>query len=136
SKAYILIDVASHTAGEVSFLSAAEPEAPMRLIAPREPDHEYDVDHAGDRFWIRTNSGGRNFRVVTAPVADPRRENWEEVVPHREEVMVEDLQLFAGHAVLREREGALPHLRILDTASGESHRISMPEPVYALLPEP
>lgn len=136
SRAFVFVDVASHTAGEVHYLSAAEPEAPMRLIAPREPEHEYDVDHAGDRFWIRTNSGGRNFRVVTAPVADPRRENWEEVVPHRDDVMIEDLQLFAGHAVLREREDALPQLRVLDLGAGASRRISMPEPVYALLPEP
>jgi oligopeptidase B len=65
-------------------------------IAPREDEHEYDIAHHGDRFYIRTNSGGRNFRLMSAPIADPRRENWTEVLGHRPDVMLEGMDFFKG----------------------------------------
>lgn len=132
SRAYLFAGAESHTSSEVRYLAAGEPSGLLRLLAPREAEHEYSVDHRGDRFYIRTNSGGRNFRVVTVPVADPRRERWEELIPHSDAVMIEGLELFSGHAVLREREGGLPHLRILDLGSGASHRVAFDEPVYTL----
>jgi oligopeptidase B len=134
SRAYLLFGSASLTATEIRTLRASEPEATPQVIAAREPEHEYDVDHRAGRFYIRTNSGGRNFRLVTAPVEDPRRENWEEIVPHREAVMLEGIALFAGHAVLREREEGLPQLRILDRRSGASQRVAFPEPAYTVSP--
>jgi len=72
----------------------------------REHEHEYDVDHHGELFYIRTNSGGRNFRLVSAPAADPRRESWKEVIPHRPSVMLEGMAFFAHHYVLLDRETA------------------------------
>src|SRR5262249_41744042 len=80
---------------------------------PREKDHEYDVDHGGDFFYIRTNGGGRrNFRLVRTPVADPRPERWEELIPHRENVMLEEFDVFVGHHVVHEREDGLIRLRV------------------------
>jgi len=134
SGAYLLLRSASHTASEVRYLPAAEPEGAWKLIAPREPMREYDVDHHGDRFYIRTNDKGRNFRLVSAPVSDPRTENWKEVVPHRSDVMLEGVEFFARHYVLRERENGLPHLRVTDLRTGQSHRIEFPEPAYAVFP--
>jgi oligopeptidase B len=92
------------------------------------------VDHRGDLFYIRTNSGGRNFRLVTAPAADPRRENWKEIVPHREDVMLQGVNLFAEYTVLIEREAGLPHIRVTDERTKQSHRIAFPEPVYSAFP--
>ena len=87
------------------------------MISPREKDHEYDVDHRGDLFYIRTNKGCRNFRVVTAPVADPGQANWKELLPYRAGVMARGLDLFAGHAVVLEREDGLPRIRVIDLAT-------------------
>jgi oligopeptidase B len=131
SRAFVMAASRSFTSGEYRWLPAGEPHAAWRLIAPRERDHEYDVDHGGDRFWIRTNGGGRrNFRLVTAPVDDPRPERWTEVLAHRDDVMLEDLDVFARHVVVHEREDGLIRLRVLRLADGASHHVSFPEPTY------
>jgi oligopeptidase B len=130
SRAFLFLSSDSHTASEVRFLPAGSPEAAWRLIAERLPEHEYEVDHHGDRFYIRSNRTGRNFALFAAPVADPRPENWQEVVAHRPQVMLAGMEFFAGHSVLLEREDGLPHLRVTDLRTGEAHRITFPEPVY------
>ncbi len=131
SKAYLFLGSGSHTASEVRYLAADRPEGEWKVVAEREPEHEYGVDHHGEQFFIRTNQGARNFRLVSAPVRDPQKKNWKEIVPHRPEVMLEGMSFFAGHYVLTEREGGLPQLRITDMRSGQSHRVTFPEPVYA-----
>jgi oligopeptidase B len=134
SRALVIALSASHTTTEASFLRADEPEAAWRLVAPREAEHEYDVDHCGDRLFIRTNRGGRNFHLVTAPLTDPGPSSWTELVPHRSDVMVEGVELFAHHAVLLEREHGLPHFAIRDLRSGETHRVAFPEATYSAAP--
>lgn len=132
SRDYIIAASESHTASEVRALLAREPLGDFRLIAPRVKDLEYEVDHRGDLFYISTNDKGRNFRVVAAPVSDPRSENWKEVVPHRTDVMVTGIDAFADHLVLWEREDGLPRLAIIDLSTNASHRIEFPEPVYSV----
>jgi oligopeptidase B len=134
SDRYLLLASDSHTANEVRYLEAVTPAGEWKLIQPREIDHEYDVDHHGDRFYIRTNSGARNFRLVSAPVASPGKANWTEVVPHRPNVMLAGMSFFSNHYVLMEREDALPHVRVTDLRSGRSHRVAMPEAVYSVFP--
>ncbi|HKQ58753.1 MAG TPA: S9 family peptidase [Candidatus Eisenbacteria bacterium] len=131
SRAYIFLETESHTASEVRVLPADRPADAFRLIAAREKDHEYYIEHHGDRFFIRTNQGAPNFRLVSAPVADPGKAHWTEVLPHRKDVMLSGMTFFANHYVLVEREGGLPQLRITDFRSGASHRIAFPEPVYS-----
>jgi oligopeptidase B len=130
SKAYIFLTSASHTASEVRYLPADRPAESFRLIAAREKDHEYYVEHHGDRFFIRTNQGAPNFRLVSAPVSDPGKPHWQEVIPHRPDVMLTGLTMFADYYVRSEREGGLPQLTVTDFRSGASHRIAFPEPVY------
>ena len=134
SHAYLLMTSASHTASEVRYLPATQPEGEWRVVAAREPLHEYEVDHRGDRFYIRTNSGGRNFRLVSAPASDPGKENWTEVIPHRPSVMLEGMDFFANYYVLLEREDGLQRLRVADLRTGQWHRIEFPEPAYAASP--
>jgi oligopeptidase B len=134
SRRYLVMTAESHTTSEARFLAADAPAGEWRIIAPRRAEHEYAVDHHGDVFYIRTNDAGRNFRVVTAPVSDPRPENWREVVPHRDDVMIQGMYVFAGHLVLHELDGGLPHFRVIEIATGESHRVSFPEPAYAAFP--
>jgi oligopeptidase B len=135
SRRFLLIASGSHTASEWRFVPADEPTSKPALIQPREKDHEYDVEHRGDLFYIRTNQGCRNFRVVTAPVAKPGRENWKEIVPCRDDVMVAGIDLFASYSVLYEREDGLPRLSVTDLATGSTHRVEFPEAVYAVFPE-
>ena len=124
----------SHTTSEIAFLPAEEPTAAWRLVAEREQDHEYDVEHRGDELFIRTNDRGRNFRVVRAPLASPGRGSWKEVIAHRDDVMVEGLDVFEGFYVVLEREMGLPHVRIERFDAGASDRIAVSEPVYAIYP--
>ncbi len=132
SMKYIFLECASLTTTEMRYLPANAPEGELTLIAPRESQQEYYADHGGDLFYIRTNDRGRNFRVVTAPVASPDRESWKEIIPHSEEIMRSGLEVFAGHYVVQEREKGLGQLRVVDVRTGESHRIDFPEPVYAV----
>ena len=134
SRRFLILNVGSLTASEVRYLSADQPDGVWKLITPRRPDHEYDVEHHGDFFYIRSNDEGRHFRLVKAPLDDPAEARWEEVVPHRAEVMLEGHFLFARHYVLFEREGGLPHLRITDLRNGQSHRVTFPEAVYSAFP--
>jgi len=131
SRAFLFAASRSFTSAEARFAPASAPAGPWTLLAAREKEHEYDVDHGGDFFYVRTNGGGlRNFRLVRVPVADPRRERWEELIPHREEVMLEDVDVFARHYVLREREDGLERLRVVALADGASHHVEFPEPTY------
>jgi len=103
-------------------------------IAPRVQDREYYVDHRRGEFWIRVNDTGRNFRLVTAPVATPDPSHWTEVVPHRDEVMLTNVECFAHHVVLTEREHALPQITVLEPEQGRSRRVSFPEVAYTVGP--
>jgi oligopeptidase B len=131
---YVFRGAFSHTTSEIGFLSASDPAGTWRLVAERKQDHEYDVMHRGGDFLIRTNDSGRNFRVVRAPVDDPRPSSWQELVAHRDGVMVETLDVFEDFYVLLERETGLPYIRVLQFVDGASHRVAIDEPVYSLHP--
>jgi oligopeptidase B len=144
SGAFLLLTIASHTTSEVRFLPTAQPTADFHVIAAREDNHEYYADHhsgspgdaSGGIFYIRTNSGGRTFRLVTARVDDPYRDSWEELIPNRPDVMLASAQAFSSHLVLLEREGGLPYLAIAGLTKTPNdqfvsvHRIEFSEPVY------
>jgi oligopeptidase B len=141
---FLLLTSVSHTTSEVRFLPAGQPAGEFQVIAAREDNHEYYADHhpgpvdgaTGGVFYIRTNSGGRTFRLMSASVADARRESWREIIPNRAEVMLAAAAAFHTHLVLFEREGGLPYLRIVDLTSSSpnalaaSHRIEFNEPAY------
>ena len=137
SRAFLFAASRSFTSAEIRYRPAAGGDVPWRLLHAREPDHEFDVVHGGDFFYLRTNGGGfRNFRLVRAPVSDPRPARWEELIPHREDVMLEDVDVFAEHYVTHEREDGLVRLRVTEIASGASHRVEFPETAYEIDPEP
>jgi len=144
SGAFLLLTIASHTTSEVRYLPADQPQADFRTIAHREDTHEYYADHhpgpqggrPGGIFYIRTNSTGRTFRLMTVSVEDPRQKFWREVIPTRPNVMLASADVFESHLVICEREDGLPYLRIVDLphstpdALVASHRIEFAEPAY------
>ncbi|MGD0830857.1 MAG: S9 family peptidase [Terracidiphilus sp.] len=137
--AYIVMESASHTTTESWVLPAAEPESAFTVISARRDEHEYSIDHRSGLWFIRTNDKGRNFRLVSAPIATPGREHWRELIPHREGVMLEEVDLFAGFFIACEREDGLPRLRVWQF-SGEGPQaarageIAFPEPAYSAQP--
>ncbi|HXI23861.1 MAG TPA: S9 family peptidase [Pyrinomonadaceae bacterium] len=130
-KAVILLGAYSKTSTEFQYIPANDPNATWKVILPRQADHEYDVDHRGDLFYIRTNKGAKNFRVVTAPVSDPSEKNWKEFVAHRPAVKIDGIDLFADNAVLSEWENGLEQIEIVNFKNDQRHRIAFPEPVYS-----
>jgi oligopeptidase B len=134
SKAYIFLYAGSHTTSEARYIPADQPMAEFQIMEPRKQGVEYYPDHNGDFFYIRVNDTGRNFRLVKTPVSHPRSANWQEVMPQRANVMLDDTDFFKNYYVLGERENGLPQLRVVDLASGQSRRIDFPEPAYSSYP--
>jgi oligopeptidase B len=131
-KSYLLVNSRSSLTTEVRYIPSEDPSDAGRVILPREKDHEYHVDHRDGLFYIITNKDAKNFRLVTAPVNDPRPANWKEVIPHRSDVLLERIDLFEKHGVVAERENGLPKLRVIDFAKDQSTPIDFPEPAYAV----
>lgn len=129
-KKMILIASGSKTSTEYLYIPADSPTDAPKVILPREANHEYSVDHRDGLFYIRTNQGAKNFRLVTAPVANPGKANWKEIIEHRPAVKIDDIDLFANHLVVSELEGGLQHVRITNLKTNKSHRLTFPEPVY------
>ncbi len=136
---FLVMESASHTTTESWVLPASEPEGVFTVISPRQDEHEYSIDHRNGLWFIRTNDRGRNFRLVTAPAAASSRENWSELIPHRDSVMIEEVDLFAGFFIACEREDGLPRLRLWRfTGNGpeaaRAGEIAFPEPAYSAHP--
>ena len=130
SRDFLVWQTGSLTSSEVRILPASQPTGEWTLVSARVPEREYDVEHHGNRLYIRVNDKGRNFRLVWAPVSDPSERNWTEIVPHRADVMLEGVEAFRNHIVLSERRNALAEINVTDVRTGASHKIAFPEPVY------
>ena len=133
---YLIAEAASHTTSEQWFLAADDPTASFQCIEPRRDNVEYYADHREGYFFIRVNDKGRNFRLVTTAVAMCGREYWLEVLPHCDDVMLEDVDLFRDFYVACERFQGLPRLRIVDLKHEKTsvREISFPEPTYTATP--
>ena len=132
SKRYLLARLKSNTTTEIHYLDADRPGGTFTLMVPRTQDMEYYAAHHGERFLIRTNHEAKNFRVMAAPVADPSLENWREMIPHREDVLVEGLSVFENHLVVHERRNGLERIRISNAENSDVHYVKFDEPVYSL----
>jgi oligopeptidase B len=132
SNAYIMISIRSMVTSEVSFLSADRPTDPFQIIQPRSIGVEYRVTHHGDDFYITTNEEAINFKLMKTPVGKPERENWQTVIPHREDIYLLDTEAFIDHLVIDEMVAGIPQLRVHKFSTGAEHYISFPEPVYGL----
>ena len=133
SRRFCIIAGGDHDTSEQWLLDLTSPDAAPRLVAPREKGVRYDVADRGDALFILTNSGGAiDFRIVTAPLADPAPANWRELVPHRPGTYILGIELFAGHLVRLERTNALPSIVIRELGGGGEHVIAFDETAYSL----
>ncbi len=132
SKKFLVVVSAHVLTTEYRILEADDPERELRVLVPREHNHEYSARHHGDHFFILTNKGAPSFRLVKAPVEAPSFENWKEVVAHREGVILEDLEVFRDFLVLVERREGLRRIRVIPWNGEGEHEISFDEPAYAV----
>lgn len=128
---YICIDVGATTMTELRCAPAADPDT-FTVLAPRERDVEYHADHLGDRWVIRTNAdGASNFKLVTAPDGSTSRKDWSDWVAHRDDVFIEDFELFDGFTAIAERSGGLERIRLLGSDSSEEY-VKADEDAYSM----
>ncbi len=128
---YLLLTFFSHSTSEARFLLASQPEADFTIIQPRQHWLEYYVDQHGDRFLIYTNDQARNFKLVEAPISSPGKEHWRELIPHREDTLIENVLAFRNHLVVCERKEGLKRIRISDPdALSHVRYVAFPEPAY------
>ncbi len=130
SKRYIMIGSVQTLSSEHRYLDADNPTGEFKVLLPREKDHEYDVDHFRDHFYIRTNFHAKNFRLMKTPAVKTGKENWQEVIPHRDEVFLSSFEIFKDHLVLSERENGLTQLRIVAWNGKDDHYLDFGEPAY------
>lgn len=129
SEKFILIHSESTISSEVRFIPADQPDASFEILQRRIPQLEYAADHYGDHFYIRTNDQAQNFKLVKAPITNPSKENWEDVIPHRPEVLLEDFDLFSNFLVTQERSNGLTQIQIKPW-EGEGHALQFDDETY------
>ena len=131
SKRYVLIGSFQTLTTEFRYLDAADPDASPKVLLPRERGHEYDIDHYRGRFYIRSNDGARNFRLLEADDEAPARDAWRELIPHRDDVLITGFELFRDHLVVAERHAGLTRLRVRRW-DGPEHHIAFDEAACAV----
>jgi oligopeptidase B len=134
SRDHLMIVSYHSTTQEYRIAPADRPAEPFRVFLARQPGHEHSVDEIGGWFYIRTNDGARNFRLMRTPVSSPGREHWQEVIPHREDAFLEGFLLFRDHLVVSERRDGLMQLRIRTWAGGEEHYVDFDEDAFVVFP--
>ena len=150
SRRYLLIESDQTLSTETRFLDATDPLGAFRVLLPRERDHEYSVDHLGEHFFVRTNWGAPNFRLMKTAVGSTAKESWQEVIPPRDDVYLAAFSVFAGHLVVAERREALMRILVrpwdVSTTEGSAvgaagsaaehasveHEIAFDEPAYSV----
>jgi oligopeptidase B len=131
-KKYLCVGSESKDTTEFRYLRADRPQDNFTLLLPREKKHRYYIDHRERLFYIRTNKNGKNFEIVTAPENDPSPKNWMSFIPHRADVLIEDIDLFKDFAVAVEKSQAATRLRVHNFQTGTWTPIQFPEPVYSV----
>jgi oligopeptidase B len=132
SRRFLLMTLESNTATEVRYLESDDPGGEFRPVEKRRREVEYSVAHNGDWFYIVTNDDAKNFKLVRAPVADPGRHNWKQVIAHRKHIKIDEIEVFERHVVVYERRNGLKKIRILDLEKRKSYYVPFADPTYTL----
>jgi oligopeptidase B len=130
SDQFIVIGSFQTLSSEYRVLDANNPEGAWRVIQPRERDHEYRLDHYKDKFYIVTNYQAKNFRLMECPLDKTTKENWKEVIPHRADVLLEGIEIFADYLVVDERQNGLTQLHVKRWDGKSDHYMEFQDPTY------
>jgi len=134
SRKFLLMNLESKTTTEFRYLDTDVPQDSFRVILPRVPGVEYYVEHNGDRFYFLTNDNAKNFKLVAAPVGDPDRKGWRELIPASDSVYLEGFDAFKNYLVVYERIHGLQQLRVIDLTAGDFYHVDFSEPAYTVWP--
>lgn len=127
---YIFIANTSTLSTEIRYLEADAADEEPKVFLPREEEHEYFVTDGGDRFFVMSNEGAVNFQLFEVPLADTARETWSVVLPHRDDVLIENVDVLRDYIIVSGRRAGLTQLEVIDRGSGEMHVIDVGEDVY------
>ncbi|MFH1068912.1 MAG: S9 family peptidase [Candidatus Glassbacteria bacterium] len=130
SKKFLMIGCDQTLSSEYRCLAADNPLGRFRILQPRQANHEYEVEHFGGHFYIRTNFQAQNFRLMRTPVDATGKGHWQEVIPHRQDVLLEDFEIFRDCLVAEERRNGLIELRVMPWSGVGEHYIQFEEPAY------
>ena len=131
SKDYIIIGSYSTVSTEFRILPIGDPKGAFKVFEPRQRNHEYSLYHGGGKFYVITNKdGATNFKLVTCGENDTSSKYWKDVIPHREDTLLESMEMFNDFLVLNERKGGLTNFRVLNQKSKEDYYIEMGEESY------
>lgn len=135
SDKYLVIGSYSTLSSEYRVLDASKPMGEFEIIQKREKDLEYSISHYKDHFYILTNYGGaKNFRLMKTSIQKTEKENWEEIIAHRDDVFLEDMDLFKDYLVLNERKNGLMQVRIINWNGKDEHYLDFGEAAYTAYP--
>jgi oligopeptidase B len=134
SKKYLMIASFQTLSSEYRYLEADNPRGTFKVFLPRQRDHEYQIDHFQNHFYIRTNLKAKNFRLMKTPVTRTAVGDWKEVISHRDDTFLEGFEIFRIHLVALERKGGLLQLRIMPWSAQGAHYIEFGEPAYLAYP--
>src|SRR5271170_4790080 len=129
---YLLMQSESHVTSEIKFLAADSPTGTWTVIEPRKEGVRYYADEGDGIFYIRVNDTDPSYRLVTAPVTNPGKGNWTELIAARKDVPIEDVDVFKDFYVVTERIKGLPVLQVVTISNRETHAVEVPEPAYSL----
>lgn len=131
SKKYMVIGSNQTLSNEYRVLSADAPVGEFKVIQPRERNLEYGIDHYGDRFYITTNLAAKNFRLMSCPETATTKENWQEVIAHRADVLLEGIEIFKDYLVVQERKEGLNQIRVIRWDNKSEYYVEFQDPTYA-----
>lgn len=131
SKQFIMFGLFSSITTEYRYLDADNPSGEVRILSPRERGLEYYADHYSGHFYIRTNLDAKNFRLMKAPISTPGTEHWEDVIPHRKDVLLEEFEVFNRYLVLSEKKNGLNQLRLISWEHATDHYLPFEEETYS-----
>lgn len=130
SDQYILITSQATLSSEIKWIAADKPDDVFAIFQPRIKDVLYEVDHANDLFYIRTNLNAKNFKIITCREDKKEAENWIDIVSHQEDTLIQRFELFRNYLVVAERKNGLTQIHIIQLKSNTSHYLAFDEPAY------
>ncbi len=131
SKKYMVIGSNQTLSNEYRVLSADAPVGDFKVVQPRERNLEYSIDHYGDRFYITTNLEAKNFRLMSCPETATTKDNWQEVIAHRADVLLEGIEIFKDYLVVEERKEGLNQIRVIRWDNKSEYYVEFQDPTYA-----
>jgi oligopeptidase B len=131
SKKFMVIGSNQTLSTEYRVLEASNPKGEFKIIQPRERNHEYGIDHYGDKFYIVTNWNAKNFRLMETSVDATSKENWKEIIAHRDNVLLEGITIFNSFLIVDERTEGLTQLRIIRWDNSNEYYMEFPDPAYS-----